>query len=750
MKSAVGFASLVLGVCWWSLSLAAADQAWLDRSLPPEKRATALVAAMSQEEKFQQLKGSPGIVPELPQCFGGRHVPGIARLKIPTLRVTNGPVGIGQNDCVPQDTPNLPRGSLNSRNSAKATALPAALAMAASFDRRIATQFGNVVGDEARALALHVFEAPGVNMARSPRGGRNFEYFGEDPFLTGTLAVAEIRAIQSHGVIAMAKHIAANEQETDRTTVNEEVDDRTLHEIYLLPFEMAVKDGDVASVMCSYNILNGSQMCENRHILTDVLRGQWGFKGYVQSDFFAAKSLNTLRAGMDHEMPGYDLTIGNTFLGGLHDSQVWFTPEHLSAALASGEITQPDIDQALWRRYVQMFRLGIFDRPVVQTPIPVKRDGDIAAQIGAQAAVLLRNTGGQLPFHAKALRRVVIIGKADYAANPVVGGGGSSSVIPLETVSPLQGAKDMLAQLGSAAAVNLVIVNDENRNLADAVSAARAADAVILLAGSLSSEGRDQASIALPKQQDEMIAAIAAANPRTVLVLKDNAAVLMPWIDKVPAILEVWFPGQEDGKIVASLLFGQVNPSGKLPVTFPRAESDLPAYTPEQFPGLVRDGQRQVRYSEGLQIGYRWFDAKKIEPLYPFGYGLSYTSFVLGDLHTSAQVMDGSKPLKVRFSVRNTGKVAGAEVPQIYLGAPSQSGEPPKRLVGFQKVFLAPGMRKTIEISIDPRAANHPFSMFNPDRQKWEMIPGRHRIFLGPSSRETAAFTDVEVTASPK
>jgi beta-glucosidase len=622
--------------------------------------------------------------------------------------------------------------------------------MAASFDRMVATQFGNVVGDEARALALQVFEAPGVNLARSPRGGRNFEYFGEDPFLTGTMAVAEIRAIQSHGVIAMAKHIVANEQETDRTTVNEEVADRTLHELYLLPFEMAVKDGDVAAVMCSYNILNGSQMCENRHILTDVLRGQWGFKGYVQSDFFAAKSLNTLRAGMDHEMPGYDLTVGNSFIGGLHDSQVWFTPEHLSAALASGDVVQADIDQALLRRYVQMFRLGIVDRPLVQSAIPVKRDGDIAAQIGAQSAVLLKNEGGRLPFSAKALHRVVIIGKADYAANPVVGGGGSSSVIPLETVSPLQGIKDLLARLGSPAAVDLVIVDDENRNLPEAMSAAKGADAVILLAGSTSSEGVDQANIKLPKQQDEMIAAVAAANPRTALVLKDNAAVLMPWVDKVPAILEAWFPGQEDGRIVASLLFGQVNPSGKLPVTFPRSETDLPAYAPEQFPGVVHDGQRQVRYSEGLQIGYRWFDAKNIEPLYPFGYGLSYTKFVLGDLHISAKVMDGSKPLKVRFSVRNTGKVAGAEVPQIYLGAPPGSGEPPKRLVGFEKVYLAPQERKTIEISIDPNGSNHPFGMFNPERQRWEMIPGRHRLFLGSSSRETAAFTDIEVTVSPR
>ena len=388
--------------------------------------------------------------------------------------------------------------------------------------------------------------------------------------------------------------------------------------------------------------------------------------------------------------------------------------------MASGEIAQADIDLALWRRYVQMFRLGIFDRPVVQTSIPVKRHSDIAAEIGAQAAVLLKNEGSQLPFLAKALRHIVMVGKSDYAGGPVTGGGGSSSVIPLETVSPLQGVKDLLAKLGASASVDLIIVDDDNKNLGDAVSAAKAADAVILLAGNLSSEGRDLPDIMLPKQQDEMIAAIAAANPKTALVLKDNAAVLMPWEDKVPAILEAWFPGQEDGRIVASLLFGQVNPSGKLPVTFPRAESDLPAYTPEQFPGVVQNGQRLVKYSEGLQIGYRWFDAKNIEPLYPFGYGLSYTRFALDGLHASAQTVDGSKPLKVSFTVKNTGKVAGAEVAQLYLGAPSDSGEPPKRLVGFEKVFLAPGAQKTVEISIDPKAANHPFSMFRPDSQRWE------------------------------
>ena len=312
----------------------AQDLPWMHTKLTPAQRTTRLLGAMTTAEKFEQLVGAPGIVPELPQCNGSRHVPGIPRLRIPTLRITNGPVGIGENDCRPQ---------------APATALPSGMAVAASFDTAVAARFGDVIGVEARALALHVVEGPGLNLARVPQGGRNFEYFGEDPFLTGTMAVAEIRAIQGHGVIAMAKHFIANEQETNRRTVNETVVDRVLHELYLLPFEMAVKDGQVAAVMCSYNSVNGPHACEDRHHLTDVLRGQWGFSGYVQSDFFAVhNTAPTLLAGMDHEMPGSRNGTAQAARGS--------RPRRLQAALDAHEITMANIDTALARRYRQMFR----------------------------------------------------------------------------------------------------------------------------------------------------------------------------------------------------------------------------------------------------------------------------------------------------------------------------------------------------------------------------------------------------------
>jgi beta-glucosidase len=731
--------AVAVGAVLFAAAAQSQDLAWLNRSLPPEQRAKLLVAAMTQDEKFQQIVGAPGIIPELPNCYGARHVPGLPRLRIPTLRITNGPVGVGQNDCVPPDTRGLPVSSFVSTMSAKATALPAAIAVGASFDRSVATQFGDVLGLESHNLALNVMEAPGINLARMPQGGRNFEYLGEDPFLAGSMAVAEIRAIQGHGVIAMPKHIVGNDQETDRMSVNAIIDDRVLHELYLLPFEMAAKEGDVAAFMCSYNSVNGSQMCENRHILTDVLRGQWGFKGYIQSDFFAVQGLEALRAGMDHEMPGVKLPVRAPGFA------TWFTPENLKAALAKGEMAQADIDQALARRYTQMFRMGIFDRPVEQTPIDVARDGALAARIGEQSAVLLKNQGALLPIDAKAVRTIAIIGKAEYASRSVVGGGGSSEVIPYYMVSPLEGMKKTLAALSSPATASLTVVADDNSNLAAAVDAARSADVVIVMAGILSTEGRDLTSINLPKDQDAMITALAAANPHTAVVLKDNAAVLMPWIDSVPAVLEAWFPGQEDGNIVARLLFGIVNPSGKLPVTYPRLETDLPARTPGQFPGLLKDGRRTVTYSEGLQIGYRWFDAQGITPLFPFGHGLSYTTFGLSHLVVTPETSDGVRPIKVQFVVENTGNVAGAEVPQVYLGFPVSAGEPPKRLAAFDKVPLRPGEKRQVELTIDPAAASHPFGIFDSATQTWKTVGGTYQVMVGTSSRNIALSGTVTI-----
>jgi beta-glucosidase len=713
---------------------------WMNTALPPAQRAALLIQAMMLGEKFEQMLGTPGVVPELPQCFGARHVDGIPRLQIPTLRITNGPVGIGQNDCVPLDTPGLPFSALSNVNSAKATAFPSALAVAASFDPAVASSFGDALGIEARDLALQVLEAPGMNLARVPQGGRNFEYFGEDPFLSGTTAVAEIRAVQSRGIVAMAKHFVANEQETNRFTIEEIIDDRVLHELYLLPFEMSVKEGKVASVMCSYNSVNGPSMCQNAPLLTGVLRGQWGFDGYVQSDFFANHSIApSLLAGLDFEMPG--LTVNSPPIVG-----PYFTAANLSAALAAGQITEANIDTALLRRYTQMFRLGIFDRPIALTSIDAATDGQVARAIREQAAVLLKNANSVLPLDATKIRSVALIGQAPYATQSVAGCcGGSSDVIPLYTVTPLQGVQNVLQALASSASVSLTVVNTDNSNLAQAVAAAQGADAVVVLAGAITEEGADRPSISLPNNQDAMIAAVAASSPSTVVVLKDGDAVLMPWIDQVPAVLESWFPGQEDGNIVARLLFGLATPSGKLPVTYPKAAGDVPARTPEQYPGVPVNGAPTVTYSEGLEMGYRWYDAQSIQPLFPFGFGLSYTTFSISDLDVQPKVTNGRGPIRVRFAVQNTGSRRGAEVPQVYLGLPAGTGEPPKRLVAFGKVWLDPGERRRVELTIDPEASNHPLGVWDSGAQRWVTVGGNYQVFVGSSAGSIAAGASLTV-----
>ena len=773
---------------------------WMNTDLPPEQRAALLVDALTLDQKQQQLVGAPPeIVPELPQCKGARHVRGIASLGIPTLRITNGPVGIGQNDCVDPSVEGF--GAFTHPSSAKATALPSATAVAASFDPAVAHEFGSVIGTEANNLALHVFEAPGVNLARIPVLGRNFEYFGEDPFLTGTMAVAEIKAVQAKGVIAMAKHLAANEQETNRmNALQTSVDRRVLHELYLLPFEMAVKDGDVASVMCAYNFVNGFQACESKELLTDVLRNQWGFDGYVQSDFFAVRSTApSMRAGLDHYMP---------VPAPIPAPPAPWTPAELNAALAAGELQEADLDRALLRRYTQMFRLGIFERqPLVQTPIDYAAGGVKAREIGVQGGVLLQNDNQVLPFDANALGSVVLIGKATqvYAQQAVAGGvlvgqpmgagGGSSDVVPIYTVSPLDGLKNVLAELGNpTATVTLITVNDDNSDLEAAKAAAAAADAVIIMAGTIAEEGADRVTFAdstglTPTQVGDHLdwyvarpnalstltanppansntvamikgilgAASTTAKPmaaKTALVLKDNASVA---IDPAllgpsgPAILEVWFPGQEDGHIVADLLYGVVNPSGKLPVTFPTvgqgfmdwATTDLSV-----FPGVMNvAGQPEVTYKEGLKMGYRWYDANGITPAFPFGHGLSYTTFAYSDLQVSPKVTDGMTLFTVTFMLQNTGNRAGAEVAQVYASFPFRYGEPPKRLVGFEKVWLDPGEYKKVTITVDPGANNHPLSYWDSKAQKWTLMRGPVTLHLARSALDLEDSAKVIVTS---
>lgn len=802
---AFGLAALATGVMLHAPATEAQSLPWMNTALAPEARAALLIGAMTLAQKEEQLVGSlPGILPELPQCKGGRHVTGIPSLGIPTLRITNGPVGIGQNDCISAAIPPILvmiGGDLvdvsvyTDASSAKATALPSAMALAASFDPAVASEFGNVIGTEANNLALHVFEAPGVNMARIPVLGRNFEYFGEDPFLTGTMAVAETKAVQAKGVIAMAKHFAANEQETNRMTIQESIDRRVLREIYLLPFEMAVKNGDTASVMCSYNSVNGFQACENKELLTDVLRTEWGFKGYVQSDFFAVRSTAaSMLAGLDHLMP---------------IPSVW-SPTLLNAALAAGQLKESDFDKALVRRYTQMFRMGIFERqPLAQTPIDFAAGGAKARAIGVQSGVLLQNDNQVLPFDAKALRNIIVIGKATqvYAQQAVAGGvvvgkpmgagGGSSDVVPNYSVSPVDGLKSVLNALGNTTAtVTLITVKDDNSDLAAAKAAAAAADAVIVMAGTIAEEGADRASfadstglsmtavgdgldwyVARPNALSTatsntasnsntvaMITGIVGATSttgkpmaaKTALVLKDNAGVAMdPALLGAagPAILEVWFPGQEDGHIVADLLFGVTNPSGKLPVTFPKVGQgfmDWVKTDPSVYPGVKNPaGQPAVEYKEGLNIGYRWYDANSVMPAFSFGHGLSYTTFTISKLEVTPKKTDGTKPIKVQFFVENTGTRYGAEVPQVYLGLPTSLGEPPKRLVAFEKVWLNPGEKTKVQISIDPSATNHPFGYWDSGAQKWAIADGDYHVFVGNSSAMSTLLNDSITVRTP-
>jgi beta-glucosidase len=690
---------------------------WMDPSLSPAQRADLLVGAMTLDQKIAQLHGQRSTIPELPECgTAGRHVPGIPALGIPTFRITNGPVGLGGGDCSPQD---------------KATALPVALALAAGFDPALAYEFGNLMGGEARTLGLHELEGPGMNMARVGQGGRNFEYLGEDPILAGTIAASEIRGIQSNGIIAMAKHYVLNDQEQNRQGIKVRIDNRVLHELYLLPYEMSVKDGDVGSIMCSYNRIGDVYACDNAYTLTDVLRGQWGFQGYVQSDFGATHSTAlSLNAGEDFEMSG----------------AVWYTPALVNAALSDGSLSMATIDRALKRRYLQMFRFGIFDRPIARGIIDATANGAKAREIGEQLAVLLKNDGNLLPLDASRIRSIALIGQQTFAGAAAAGGGGSSRVSPLYTVTPLQGLQNVLASLGSPASVNLVIVADDNRNLDAAKAAASAADVVIVMAGVVTSEGRDRPSLALPNNQDALIAGIAGAAPgKTVLVMKDADPVLMPWIDQTPAVLEAWLPGQEDGNVVANLLFGVANPSGKLPVTYPKLASDTPTSTPDRYPGVVVDGFPTVYYAEGLEMGYRWYDAQRIAPQFAFGHGLSYTSFAISKLEVTPKTSDGTHPILVQFFVENTGKVAGAEVPQVYFGFPSAAGEPPKRLVAFQKVWLAPGEKKRIQLTIDPAATSHPLGIFDATAQQWKVVDGAYEVYVGNSSANVTLTDSITV-----
>jgi len=659
---------------------------WMNPALAPEKRAELLVHEMTLDEKLTQIHMMD--THEHP-----RMIQGIDRLGIPGFKITNGPVGAGPGD---------------SRQAQPATALPSALALAAAWDTDLAETYGKIAAQESVDWGNSLLEAPGVNIARVPQNGRNFEYFGEDPYLAARLVVPEIKAIEAQGIIAEVKHFAVNSQEADRKTINEIVDERTLREIYLPAFEVAIKEGAPGAVMCAYPSVNGQFDCENTHLLKDILRGEWGFKGFVQSDYTATHSI------VPAALAGLDLAMK-------HD--VW-SDEAMKAAITSGKLDESVVDTMLIRRYSQMFRLGILDHPRAVTPVPAEKDGAVARSIAEQCVVLLKNSGKQqplLPLHAKEIHSIAVIGP--YAGAAHTGGGGSSKVAPLYTITPVDGIKNVLKNLAA-----IKVDYNDGSDPAAAAALAKSSDVALVMVGNVDREGRDRLNLALPDNQDQLVSAVAAANPRTVVVLKTGGPVLMPWLDQVPAVLEAWYPGEEDGNVVAGLLFGNANPSGRLPVTFPKAEGDTPAHTPRQYPGV----NGTATYSEGMLVGYRWYDAQKITPLFPFGYGLSYTTFALSKLLTAETKGGSQNVFSILVDVTNTGPRAGAEVVQVYIAAPPAAGEPPKQLKGFAKVSLQPGETKQVTVMLDQRA----FSVWDTKTGQWTVVPGNYGVLVGDSSRD--------------
>ena len=443
----------------------------------------------------------------------------------------------------------------------------------------------------------------------------------------------------------MGKHYVVNDQEYERFRTSVELDEHVLRELYLLPFEMLVTDGEVAALMSAYNRIRGVYATEYRHTLHDVLRDDWGFEGYVQSDFWSTRSAAThSNAGLDHEMP---------------DAK-WLNQTNITNALNDTSLEMKTIDRALIRRFTQMFRFGQFERPYDPGEIDAAANGATARRLGAQMAVLLKNDAGLLPI-TNPTGQLVIIGQSKFAEHATQGGGGSSKVDPLYTVAPLEGLRDILTEMGADATADSFIVADDLSNLELAIEAARAADTVILMAGLVATEGADMPSPNMFNQQNEMLDALLGVNKNTVVVMKDSAPVLMPWVDKASTILEVWNQGAEDGHVVPDLLFGRVNPSGKVPTTYPRSADDtLYANHPERYPGTDEGaGYPVIRYTEGLEMGYRWFQAQGIEPLFCFGHGLSYTTFDLADISVDAEGFNGNQPVTVRARLTNTANGPG-------------------------------------------------------------------------------------------
>ncbi len=640
------------------------------------------------------------------------HTKPVERLGVPAVMVSDGPHGLRKQD---------EQGDhLGINDSIKAVCMPAACATAASFDRDLIRRMGESIGDSCQHEKLSVVLGPAVNIKRSPLCGRNFEYLSEDPYLAGEMAAAYINGVQSRNVGVSIKHFAANNQEHRRMSSSSDADERTLREIYFPAFETAVKKARPWTVMCSYNKINGVYASQNHWLLTDVLRGEWGFDGYVMSDWGAVSDrVPGLAAGLDLEMPSS---------GGVNDKKI-------VQAVRSGELDEAVLDQAVERILTINYRYLENARP--DTPWDQEADHLLSADIAGQCMVLLKNEG-VLPLSET--DDVAFIG--EFAQKPRYQGGGSSHINSFKTTSALEAAKDLGLKVTYAQGYDVARDEATDENIAQAVAAARAAKVAVVFAGlpdAYESEGYDRADMAMPACQNRLIEAVAAANPNTVVVLHNGSPVEMPWLDKVKAVLEAYLGGQAVGLATVRVLYGQVNPSGHLAESFPVKLSDNPSYL--YYGG---EGDR-TEYREGVFVGYRYYDKKDMPVLFPFGHGLSYTTFAYSDLRLSADAITDRDTLTVTVKAANTGSRRGQTVVQLYVGdVDSTALRPVRELKGFEKVELAPSESRDVTFTLDKRS----FACWNDELHDWYVETGDFTIEVGQSSRAIDVRGTVHVTGT--
>jgi beta-glucosidase len=724
---------LILIAAVGSLVAQNANQPWMNTSLSPEERAGLVLKELTLEEKVSLLHGNG--MEHAPQWQmplthisngGAGYVEGVKRLGIPPLFVSDAAYGVRDSGA----------------NGRYSTAMPSSLAAASSWDTQGACEYGALIGRELRAQGFNMTLGGGVNLTREPRNGRTFEYAGEDPLLAGTMVGNLMKCEQAEHVVGDMKHYVLNDQETGRNVVNAIISKRALQQTDLLAFHIGIQLANPGAVMCSYNRINGDYACENSYILRDVLKGEWGYKGFVISDWDATHSTEKASAaGMDQEQPmaGY------------------FGPALLQAA-KDGKVPMAEIDEHARRVLYAEFMSGIVDHPVEKGVVDVLRGLDVAQKIEEKSIVLLKNEKAILPLDSSKTKTIAVLG--GHADVGMISGGGSAQVDPPggnAIMPPGQGATHWQDHIWfptsplkalRAKFPNAKVEFDSGQDISAAAALAKKSDVAIVFAHQWLAEGVDLPSLSLPDNQDALIEQVAAANPNAIVVLETGTAVTMPWIAKVRGVVEVWFAGSSGHTALASILSGDVNPSGKLAMTFPKSEADLPRPVIPPLPAGdagqgtgVENGPTHVaskytvHYDDGLKVGYKWYESEHKEPLFPFGFGLSYTTYTYSNLKTD----DAQR--SVTFAVKNTGKRAGAEVAQVYATLPDAAGEPFKRLVGWQRIELAPGESKTVTVAVDPRV----MSVFDEQKNGWSLLPGAYKILVGPSSSQTPLNATLQV-----